>query len=261
MRTGRLTARAVTAAAAGPSIRRARVAGIAAGLASLGMTYHRFLRPRMLRWGISEEEAGLPLPGDERVPDPYPGNNSTRAITIDAAPETVWPWIVQIGHNRGGWYTHEWVERLLGIRYAEGHSATRIHPQFQQLRIGDRIPYSPFNSIPVVALEPGRYLIIGNTVAWVLQDLGDGRTWLIVRTRGYGWIRSLFRKIPVLREIGAAIDYVIGEPLHHYMEKGMCLGIAERAEAQSSPAAQRRRRSAPPSIRTQDRATRYAVSR
>jgi hypothetical protein len=73
-------------------------------------------------------------------------------------------------------------------------------------------------------------MIIGNTVAWVLQDRGDGRTRLIVRTRGYGWFRSLFRKIPVLRELGALIDYVIDEPLHHYMEKGMCIGIAERAE-------------------------------
>jgi hypothetical protein len=58
----------------------------------------------------------------------------------------------------------------------------------------------------VVALEPEQYLIIGNTVAWVLQDLGDGRTRLIVRTRGYGWFRALFRKVQVLRELGATID-------------------------------------------------------
>jgi hypothetical protein len=85
----------------------------------------------MLRWGISEDDARQPLPGDERVPDPSPGDNSTHAITIDAPPSAVWPWIVQIGHNRAGWYSHDWVERLCGIRYAEGHSATRIHPEFQ----------------------------------------------------------------------------------------------------------------------------------
>jgi hypothetical protein len=131
------------------------------------------------------------------------------------------PWIVQIGHNRAGWYSHEWVERLFGIRYAEGHSATRIHPEFQHLRVGDKIPYSPFNSIPVVAIAPERHLIIGNSVAWVLQDLGDGRTRLIVRTRGHGWFKALFRKIPLLRQHGGVIDYVVGEPLHHYMENGM----------------------------------------
>jgi hypothetical protein len=175
------------------------------------------------------------------VPDPVRGNNTTHAITIDAPPPAVWPWIVQIGHTRGGWYSHEWVERLLGIRYAEGHSATRIHPEFQNLRIGDKIPYSPFRAIPVVAIEPEQYLIIGNTVAWVLQDLGDGRTRLVVRTRGYGWFRLLFLKIPILREIGAVIDYVIGEPLHHYMEKGMCIGIAERAEGRTGASEKARR--------------------
>ena len=130
-----------------------------------GVGYHRFIRPRMLRWGISEEDARQPLRGDERVPNPLPGNNSTHAIPINAPPSAVWPWIVQIGHNRAGWYSHDWVERPFGIRYAEGRSATRIHPEFQDLRAGDEIPYSPFNALPVVALEPERYLIIGKSVA------------------------------------------------------------------------------------------------
>jgi hypothetical protein len=150
----------------------------------------------------------------------------------------VWPWIVQIGHNRAGCYSHEWVERLFGIGYAEGHSATRIHPEFQNLRLGDKIRYSPFNAIPVLAIEPEQYLIIGNSVAWVLQDLANGRTRLIVRTRGYGWFRSLFRKLPVLRELGTVLDYTIGEPLHHYMEKEMCIGLAKRAERRAGAAAE-----------------------
>jgi hypothetical protein len=205
-------------------------AAIAALAAVAGLAYQRFGRPKMLRGGISETDARVPLPRDGPVPDPLPGNNSTHAITIDAPPQAVWPWIGQIGHNRAGWYSHEWVERLFGIRYADGRSATRIHPEFQNLRVGDRIPYSPFNAIPVVAIEPEQYLIIGNSVAWVLQDLGGSRTRLIVRTRGHGWFRSLSRKIPILRQVGAVIDYVIGEPLHHYMEKGMCIGIAARVE-------------------------------
>ena len=199
--------------------------------------YHRYGRPRVLRWGISREDADQPLPGDELVPDPVRGNNTTHAITIDAPPSVVWPWIMQIGHTRGGWYSHDWVEWFFGIRYAEGHSATRVHPEFQHLQIGDKIPYSPFRANTVVAMRPEQYLIIGNTAAWILQDLGDGRTRLIVRTRGYGWFRLLFLKIPVLREMGAIVDYVIGEPLHHYMEKGMCIGIAERAEGRTGASA------------------------
>jgi hypothetical protein len=212
---------------------------MAGALAGAGVAYHRFGRQRMLRWGISEEDASRPLPGDELVPDPSPGNNSTHAITIDAPPSAVWPWIVQIGHNRAGWYSHDWVERLFGIRYAEGRSAIRIHPELQNLHVGDEIPYSPLNAILVVAVEPERHLIIGNSVAWVLQDLGHGRTRLIVRTRGHGWFRAVFRRIPVLRELGAVIDYVIGEPLHHYMEKGMCVGIAARAERTADSTARR----------------------
>jgi hypothetical protein len=203
---------------------------IIAATALASLAYRRFVRPRMLCWGISEEEARKPLPGDELVRDPTSGNNSTHSVTIAAPPASVWPWIVQIGHERAGWYSHDWVEKLFGIRYAEGHSATRIHPEFQNLRVGDRIPYSPVNAIPVVAIEPERYLIIGNSVAWVLRDLGDGRTQLTVRTRGHGWLKALLCHIPVLRQLGALIDYLIGEPLHHYMEKAMCLGIAHRAE-------------------------------
>lgn len=198
----------------------------------------------MLRWGISETNALAPLPGEERVPDPSPGNNSTHAITIGAPPSAVWPWIVQIGHNRAGWYSHERVEQRFGIRYAEGRSATRIHPEFQNRRVGDQIPCLPFNAISVVAIEPEHYLIIGNSVAWVLQDLGGGNAAYCPHPR-LRLLRSLFRGIPILRQLGAVIDYVIGEPLHHYMEKGICIGIAERAEGRAgTPAKTRRERSA-----------------
>lgn len=136
---GALTASAGTKRSA----RRRRAARGAVAVAGLGLAYHRFGRPRMLRWGISEAEAQQPLPGDELVPDPLAGDNTTHAVVIDAPAAAVWPWIVQIGHTRGGWYTHEWVERLFGVRYAEGHSATRIHPEFQHLEVGDKSPTRP----------------------------------------------------------------------------------------------------------------------
>lgn len=200
------------------------------------VTYQFLGRPRMLRWGLSEEEARQPLPGDGLVPNATLETN--HAVTIDAPPSAVWPWIVQIGDGRAGWYTHEWVERLFCIRYLEGRSATRIHPELQGLQVGDLVPYGPGMKFPVTAMEPERYLVVGKSEAFVLQDLGDGRTRLIVRSRGYGWIRAVFLRVPVLRQLGALIDYVVGEPLHHYMETGMLLGIAERAEGRTTPPSQ-----------------------
>ncbi len=106
----------------------------AAGLAA----YMFVVRPQINRWGATDEEVTKPLPGDE-VDPAWPASAeadacgrlvSTRAITIDAPPEEVWPWLVQIGCGRAGFYSHDWVERLVGMTYAEGHSATRIHPEF-----------------------------------------------------------------------------------------------------------------------------------
>ena len=88
------------------------------------------------------------LPGDELEKSTGIGAVSTRAITIDAPPEAVWPWLVQMGSGRAGFYTHEWVERLLLISYADGHSSTRIHPEWQELHVGDRVPYSRVNTVP-----------------------------------------------------------------------------------------------------------------
>ena len=201
-------------------------------------------RPRMLRWGATEEEAIETLPGDERTPDPRV--QSTRAITIDASPQQVWPWIVQMGMGRAGFYTHEWVERPLGGHYAEGHSATRIHPEFQDLKVGDVVDYGGGNLVPVDEIEPFSYLV--HAEAFVLRALADGRTRLIVRYRGMGLIEPAVRSIapdaPPLSRAAAFVvthvpgvdllargfDLFVSDPLHHYMEVGMLKGIKERAE-------------------------------
>jgi hypothetical protein len=96
---------------------------------------------------------------------------STRAITIDAPPERVWPWIVQMGIERAGFDSHDWVERLIvHARYAEGRqSAMRIHPELQGLRVGDLVPYGAGVYARVHALEPNRHLVHGE--AWVLKLL------------------------------------------------------------------------------------------
>jgi hypothetical protein len=158
---------------------------------------------------------------------------STRAITIDAPPEVVWPWLVQMGSGRAGFYTHEWVERLLFITYADGHSATRIHPEWQDLHVGDKVPYSRFNAVDVIELDRPRCLIAGEWL--VLESLDAGaRTRLIARTRG-GWLEPFAHDVPViwplLWPVAALIERGPGELLHHYMETGMLKGIKSRAEA------------------------------
>ena len=80
------------------------------------------------RRGTSEDERGTPLPGDDIVPDPKTGR--TMAMTIHAAPSAIWPWLVQMGQGRGGFYTHEWVENLL---WADIRNADRILSAWQQL--------------------------------------------------------------------------------------------------------------------------------
>jgi hypothetical protein len=206
---------------------------LASATAASGAVYAVIVRPRISRWGATDDEVRRGLPGDElRSPFGY-RPISTRAITIDAPPEEVWPWLVQMGSGRAGFYTHEWVERLLFITYADGHSSTRIHPEWQDLHLGDRVPYSRFNTVEVTMIERPRCLIAGEWL--VLEPLAGGsRTRLIARTRG-GWLEPLARKVPViwplLWPVAALIERGPGELLHHYMESGMLLGIKARVEA------------------------------
>jgi hypothetical protein len=212
---------------------RAAIVALASATAVGSAVYGLFSRPRISRWGATDEEVQRSLPGDE-LDSPHGYRPiSTRAITIDAPPEEVWPWLVQMGSGRAGFYTHEWVERLLFITYADGHSATRIHPEWQELHVGDRVPYSRFNTVEVTMVDRPRCLIAGEWL--VLEPLAGGsKTRLIARTRG-GWLEPLTRKVPVigplLWPIAALIERGPGELLHHYMESGMLLGIKARVEA------------------------------
>jgi hypothetical protein len=200
--------------------------------------YALVVRPRISRWGATDEEADADLPGDELRSDIGYRRVSTRAITIDAPPRDVWPWLVQMGSGRAGFYTHEWVERLLFIDYADGHSADRIHPEFLDLKVGDRVPYSRYNAMDVTRLDEPRCLIAGE---WLVLEPRDGgrRTRLIARTRG-AWLEPFALRVPVLGPLlwplAALIDRGPLELLHHYMETGMLKGIKARVEAAADAA-------------------------
>ena len=204
---------------------------LAAAMASV-LVYLGWSRPRLSRWGATDDEVDRTLPGDELENQMGDRPVSTRAITIDAPPEAVWPWLVQMGSGRAGFYTHEWVERLLLITYADGHSSTRIHPEWLALAVGDQVPYSRVNSVPVVLLDRPRAYWAGEHL--VLEPLDGGtRTRLIARTRG-GWLEPFARRAPILWPllwpIAALVDRGPGELLHHYMETGMLKGIKARVE-------------------------------
>jgi hypothetical protein len=204
---------------------------IAISMAAAGLACAA-VRPRISRWGATDDEVRKPLPGDELLDPTNARPVSTRAITVDAPPEAVWPWLVQMGSGRAGFYTHEWVERLLFISYADGHSSTRIHPEWQDLRVGDRVPYSRLNTVPAILVDPPRALWAGERL--VLEPLDGGvRTRLIARTTG-GWLEPIATAAPVLgpflAPVAGLIDRGPGELLHHYMEAGMLKGIKARVE-------------------------------
>lgn len=223
-----------------------KLSWLAAGALAGEVVAYLVWRPRMLRWGATDQEVGEALPGDDRTPTPRV--QSTRAVTIDAPPERVWPWLMQMGIGRAGFYSHDWVERLMcRARYVEGrHSATRIHPELAPLRVGDTVPMGAGAFATVWEVEPYEHLVAQET--FVLRRLAGDRTRLITRYRGMGFISPAANAIrpdagpvprlirfAVLRVPGVdlalrAMDFFVADPLHHYMETGMLTGIKARAE-------------------------------
>ena len=205
-----------------------RLLGGAAALGAAVTADALVARPRYLRWGATDDEVARSLPGDDLASDSPVG--STRAITIDAPVEDVWPWLVQLGYGRGGFYSYDWLENafvgLLGG--TSGYrSADTVLPEHQRLSPGDFIPAAPRDVMggravdiarwKVLALEPNHVLVLSGWGAFVLQPIGDGATRLIVRSRGPGaW--------------GRLSHYLFWEPAHFIMERRMLLGIKERAE-------------------------------
>jgi hypothetical protein len=199
--------------------RTARIAvwGAVAG-AGLLAACARLVRPWALRWGATEEEAARPLPGDEVVAKA--DFVATRAITIDAPPDQVWPWLVQIGSGRAGWYTYDRIDNA-GVP-----SATEILPELQQLQVGDLIPMVAGKDIGlrVKELEPERRMLWWDEQGeysweWLLEPIGQQTTRLLNRLRvtRHPWTRK------VLYELVAANGDVV-------MQRKLLRGIKQRAE-------------------------------
>jgi hypothetical protein len=193
------------------------LAGSAAATAAAALLYRRFLRQPILTWGATTAEAAARLPGDELLEDA--DGVATRAITIDAPRSAVWPWIAQMGPSpRGGAYTYDWIENLLGL---DMRSADRVLPDYQRPQVGDGFGYGA-NTMSFKIVEPEHVLATqsadGNWVWTFVLEEQDGKTRLISRNR--------FR-LPRLKD---KIGMIPMEPGSLVMERKMLVGIKQRAE-------------------------------
>ncbi len=204
-----------------------RLAVLAAGLAVLaviaGAIYYLGGRAWMDRWGATGAEIGATLPGDELVPHPLDVTN--RAVTIRAAPDKIYPWLVQMGAGKGGMYSYTGIETyMLNCPLV---NAETIHPEWQDLKVGDEVKMCPNEPAPppylVAALEPNHFLILGHknpqgvweeTWAFVITPRRDNSSRLVVRDR----------------TMAVGGFWEVSHPGVFVMERGMLLGIKERAE-------------------------------
>lgn len=198
--------------------------GAAAGAAA----YQIYGRPRIQNWGSHAGEVRRALPGDDLVETPEV--RTTRAITLGAPPDAVWPWIVQMGQQRAGFYSYDGLERIAGLRI---ENADRIHPEWQDVEVGEKVYLSPSAAMIVVETVPNEAFVLFREApvpgwdrpmrwswAFVLQPLGADRTRLMVRTRVSGQPSG-----PVAWVLETPMEF-----LHFVMERGMLQGLKQRVE-------------------------------
>jgi hypothetical protein len=236
-----------------------RLFGLAVFAAGAVASYRLVIAPWWRSWGVDPVEAVRALPGDEVVPDGVTAEN--RGITIDAPPAAVWPWLVQMGYGRGGWYSYDQLDM-------RGASADRIVPELQSLAVGDIMPTHPAGGFVVTAIEPERSLVLFTDTAtvreqakaaadadpmpanlklagafmegaqptdfaaswaFVLEPLPDGRTRLIERSR----VRFGAADKPWMRLTMPLMGFGV-----FVMMRRQLIGIRDRAERTPMPAPQ-----------------------
>jgi hypothetical protein len=215
------------------------------------VTYALVVRSRLLRWGATKDEANEPFPGADIVPG---GKRiATMAVTLDASPSQVWPWLVQMGYDRAGWYSWDWLDR------GGKPSSRRLHPEWQSVALGDRLLSEPKGPhwFELAALEPERFLGLRAAMdlrgrqydasaprpraftdslwAFHLRELPGRRTRLVVS--GYTASRP--------RWFAALTGFLFWEPAHWVMQMRQFKNLKRRVEAGVAPH-QRSTRASPP---------------
>ena len=222
--------------------RRLRARLLALIVASGAGVYGLWLRPRVLTWGASADEVARDYPGDELIPDP--DDWATMATTLPVPPESVWPWLAQMGGDRGGWYSRDWLDN-------NGKpSADRIVPEWQGLRVGQRlsrvgVPGQEPGAFTVVTLEPNRTLVLRSSYGlftgrdfdprsgpapspWVdgiwgfhLRPTAGGGTRLVARSRNRGGPHLITRPLA----------FLLAEPMHFAMQARQFRNLRGRVAA------------------------------
>jgi len=190
---------------------------------TLAVAYWFPIRRWMRGWGATSSDLTRIMAGDSLISRPtYSG---TMAVIVNARPEHIWPWLVQMGYKRGGLYSYDWLDRLFG--YLDRPSATRILPEFQHLAVGDEIPLGRGPRWQVGAIEPRHALVLD------MRNLG-GFDWVwqfglytVDETRTQLVSRSCVRASTLWARL---LTYAI-EPAGFLMTRRMLLGLKERAEA------------------------------
>jgi hypothetical protein len=183
--------------------------------------YRMAIRPWHLRWGATDEEVARAMPGDDLLPGP---GATTRVVTIAATPEDIWPWLVQLGYGKAGWYSYDWIDNDFQP------SADRIVPELQDLAVGDRILMMPSMGFEVVAIDEPHSIVSlleDGSTSWclALYPTDDGTTRLVSR-----W-RPRFE-----RSLASFFMLLLVEPGTFLMEQKMLRTIRDRVEA-TAPAA------------------------
>ena len=215
---------------------RRHVARLGTTVAVLSLCYASglvLLRPWHMRWGVTRAELAMQLPGDELVS--AGGYRIDHGITIHAPADSVWPWLAQIGQDRGGFYSYSWLERLVGDPV---HNADRIVPEWQTIQVGDLVRAAPRDYLGgvfgselggrVTNIVPRRALVLDRWGAFVIVPVDDSTSRLLIRSQGEG--KRTLLAVPL-----SAFSMLVFEPAHFIMERGMLRGIKQRAEARHSP--------------------------
>jgi hypothetical protein len=186
------------------------------------------LRPWYSSWGTTRSERQMVMIGDPPLGESH--YRIDHAITINAPVDSVWAWLVQIGQDRAGFYSYDWLERAFG---ADIRNASFIMPAWQDRRVGDTVRAVQPTYLggvlgsdlgwKITQIEPGRAMVLENWGAFVVEPIDSSRTRLHIRTRGAG--------TPTVKGIALSpISLLTLEPAHFIMERGMLLGIKKRAE-------------------------------
>jgi hypothetical protein len=188
------------------------------------------LWPLHRSWGSTPSEHTLALPGDR--PERNRSLELQHAVTVNAAPEQVWPWLMQLGQDRAGFYSYDWLERAFGV---DIHNTLEIRPEWQSRRAGDRVRATQDDYLggvlgrdlgwTVKQVEPGRAMVLQYWGAFVLEPTAEGHTRFIIRTKVGD---------PSIPSWAAALDMMAFELPHFIMERRMMLRIKALAESHSA---------------------------